>query len=74
MWDCKLYAFKHKRTHQTNSPFMFVEWGKCNEITGLDCTTNFSRRVYLNGKNGTLRVGDSVPFPNVSVFSCVRLV
>ena len=38
MCACKLYAFKHKRTHQTKSPFMSVESENCNEITGLDCT------------------------------------
>ena len=38
MCACKLYAFKHKRTHQTKSPIMSVESEKCNEITGLDCT------------------------------------
>ena len=35
---CKLYAFNHKRTHQTKSPFMSVESKKCNEITGPNCT------------------------------------
>ena len=54
MCACKLYAFKHKRTHQTNSPFMSVESEKCNEITGLDCTKSLKQWFYLLGANGVI--------------------